>query len=177
MSGMSYRAVVITCSDRAAADIYEDHSGVVLRDGLANLGFEVDAPVVLPDDAPLIAQAIADAVDGGARIVLTTGGTGVGPRDVTVEATRPLLTYEVPGIAEQVRAAGLAVTPLSSLSRGLAGVIDRGGPRAFVFNAPGSRGGARDALAVLAPVLTHIVDQLDGADHDLSRPASRTADG
>ena len=109
--------------------------------------------------------------------MLTTGGTGVGPRDVTVEATRPLLTYEVPGIAEQVRAAGLAVTPLSSLSRGLAGVIDRGGPRAFVFNAPGSRGGARDALAVLAPVLTHIVDQLDGADHDLSRPASRTADG
>ena len=177
MSGMSYRAVVITCSDRAAADIYEDRSGVVLRDGLANLGFEVDAPVVLPDDAPLIAQAIADAVDGGARIVLTTGGTGVGPRDVTVEATRPLLTYEVPGIAERVRAAGLAVTPLSSLSRGLAGVVDRGGPRAFVFNAPGSRGGARDALAVLAPVLTHIVDQLDGADHDLSRPASRTADG
>ena len=69
MSGMSYRAVVITCSDRAAADIYEDRSGVVLRDGLANLGFEVDAPVVLPDDAPLIAQAIADAVDGGARVV------------------------------------------------------------------------------------------------------------
>ncbi|MBK7822763.1 MAG: MogA/MoaB family molybdenum cofactor biosynthesis protein [Tessaracoccus sp.] len=172
---MPYRAVVITCSDRAAADIYEDRSGAVLREGLLAQGFEVDHPVVLPDEATLIRQAIIDAVDGGARVVLTTGGTGVGPRDVTVEATRPLLTYEVPGIAEQVRAAGLAATPLSSLSRGLAGIVDRGGLRAFVFNAPGSRGGARDALAVLAPVLTHIVDQLDGADHDMNRPASASA--
>ncbi|HMR49062.1 MAG TPA: MogA/MoaB family molybdenum cofactor biosynthesis protein [Arachnia sp.] len=173
---MPYRASVITCSDRAATDVYEDRSGPVLRDGLAALGFEVDAPVVLPDEASLIAQAIADAVDAGARVVLTTGGTGVGPRDVTVEATRALLVYEVPGVAEQVRAAGLAVTPLASLSRGLAGVVDRGGARAFVFNAPGSRGGARDTLSVLGPVLTHIVDQLDGADHDLSRPASHPAD-
>lgn len=169
---MSHHAVVITCSDRAAADVYEDRSGPVLRDGLAGLGFAVAAPLILPDDRALIAVAITDAVDAGARVVLTTGGTGIGPRDVTVEATRPLLTYEIPGIAEAVRAAGLAKTPLSSLSRGLAGVIDRGPTRAFVFNAPGSRGGARDALAVLGPLLTHIVDQLDGADHDLNRPAS-----
>lgn len=169
---MSYRAVVITCSDRAAADVYEDRSGPILRDGLAALGLEVGDPVILPDDADLIASAIRKAVDAGARIVLTTGGTGVGPRDVTVEATAPLLAYEVPGVAEAVRAAGLAKTPLSCLSRGLAGVIDTGDTRAFVFNAPGSRGGARDALSVLGPILTHIVDQLDGADHDLNRPAS-----
>ena len=168
----SYKAVVITCSDRAAADVYEDRSGPVLRDGLSKLGFDVGAPVVLPDEADLIAAAIAEAIDGGARVVLSTGGTGVGPRDVTVEATRPLLTYEVPGIAEQVRAAGLAITPLSSLSRGLAGIIDRGGLRAFIYNAPGSRGGARDTMSVLSPVLRHIVDQLDGADHDLGLPDS-----
>ncbi|AQP50135.1 MogA/MoaB family molybdenum cofactor biosynthesis protein [Tessaracoccus flavescens] len=165
---MTYRAAVITCSDRAAADVYEDRSGKVLRDGLTELGFEVSDPVILPDEADQIALAIARAVDEGARIVLTTGGTGIGPRDVTVEATRPMLAYEIPGIAEAVRAAGLSATPLSSLSRGLAGVIDRGDQRSFIFNAPGSRGGARDALAVLAPVLVHIVEQLDGADHDLT---------
>lgn len=169
---MGYLATVITCSDRAAADIYEDRSGPVLRDGLAALGFSVTEPVILPDDQAEIAAAIVAAVAGGSRIVLTTGGTGVGPRDLTVEATGPLLAFELPGIAEAVRAAGTAKTPLSVLSRGLAGVIDRGGPRAFVFNAPGSRGGARDALAVLSPLLTHIVEQLDGADHDLHRPAS-----
>ena len=165
---MTYRAAVITCSDRAAADVYEDRSGKVLRDGLTELGFEVSDPVILPDEADQIALAIARAVDEGARIVLTTGGTGIGPRDVTVEATHPMLAYEIPGIAEAVRAAGLSATPLSSLSRGLAGVIDRGDQRSFIFNAPGSRGGARDALAVLAPVLVHIVEQLDGADHDLT---------
>lgn len=165
---MTYRAAVITCSDRAAADVYEDRSGKVLRDGLTELGLEVSDPVILPDEADQIALAIARAVDEGARIVLTTGGTGIGPRDVTVEATRPMLAYEIPGIAEAVRAAGLSATPLSSLSRGLAGVIDRGDQRSFIFNAPGSRGGARDALAVLAPVLVHIVEQLDGADHDLT---------
>ncbi|WP_331715485.1 molybdopterin-binding protein [Tessaracoccus coleopterorum] len=145
----------------------------ILRDGLTTLGFEVGEPVILPDDARLIAAAVLAAVADGARVVLTTGGTGVGPRDVTVEATRPLLAYEIPGIAEAVRAAGLAKTPLSSLSRGVAGVIGSEDRRAFVFNAPGSRGGARDALGVLGPILTHIVDQLDGADHDMGRPPSR----
>lgn len=162
---MSYRAAVITCSDRAAADVYEDRSGPILRDGLAALGFDVAEPVIIPDDAATISAAIRAAVADGARVVLTTGGTGVSPRDVTVEATRPLLAYEIPGISEAVRAAGMAATPLSALSRGLAGVIADGSRRAFVFNAPGSRGGARDALAVLTPILTHIVDQLDGADH------------
>lgn len=163
---MSYRAAVITCSDRAAADVYEDRSGPVLRDGLAELGFEVAEPVVVPDEVALINLAIRTAVLEGARIVLTTGGTGVSPRDVTVEATAPLLAYEIPGIAEAVRAQGAAKTRLSVLSRGLAGVIaPSGSRRAFIFNAPGSRGGARDALTVLGPLLVHIVEQLDGADH------------
>lgn len=169
---MTYRAAVITCSDRAAADVYEDRSGKVLRDALVEVGLDVTPPVIVPDEIGQIRAAITDAVAAGARIVITTGGTGLGPRDVTVEATRPLLAFEVPGVAEAVRAAGLAVTPLSSLSRGLAGVIGTGEGRAFIFNAPGSRGGARDALSVLGPILAHIVEQLDGADHDLSRPAS-----
>ncbi len=106
--------------------------------------------------------------------MLTTGGTGVSPRDVTVEATRPLLAYEVPGIAEAVRAAGAGQDAAGLFVAG-AGRSDRTRRRsAFVFNAPGSRGGARDALAVLEPLLVHIVEQLDGADHDLNRPASPT---
>lgn len=169
---MIYRAAVITCSDRAAANLYEDRSGPVLREGLTGLGFEVDPPVVVPDDSEVIALRIAEAVASGARVVLTTGGTGVGPRDLTVEATLPLLAYELPGIAEAVRAKGASKTPLAALSRGLAGVVGTGEGRAFVFNAPGSRGGARDALAVLGPLLVHIVQQLDGADHDDNRPAS-----
>lgn len=171
---MSYTAVVITCSDRAAADIYEDRSGPVLRDGLAELGFTVLPAVLVPDDTPLIQQAVRDAVGAGARVILTTGGTGVGPRDVTVEATAELLAYDVPGIAEAVRRAGAAKTELATLSRGLAGVIaPADGRPCFIFNAPGSRGGARDTLAVLSPLLTHIVEQLDGADHDLNRPPSQ----
>lgn len=162
---MNYRAAVITCSDRAAADVYEDRSGPVLRDGLAALGFDVADPVVVPDETALISLAVGRAISEGARVVLTTGGTGVGPRDVTVEATAPLLAYEIPGIAEAVRSTGALKTRLSALSRGLAGVVDSGRERAFVFNAPGSRGGARDALDVLGPLLMHIVEQLDGADH------------
>ena len=169
---MSYHAVVITCSDRAAADVYEDRSGPVLREGLSELGFEVGDAIIIPDEPDQIAGAIDKAVHHGARVVLTTGGTGLGPRDTTVEATMPLLAYEVPGVAEAVRAKGLSKTPLASLSRGVAGVIEAPTHRAFVFNAPGSRGGARDALSVLGPILIHLVEQLDGADHDLSRPAS-----
>lgn len=171
--GMSQRAAVITCSDRAYHDVYEDRSGPILRDGLAELGFETGAAVIVPDDAELIRAAVRRALASGARVLLTTGGTGIGPRDVTVEAVAPLLDYEVPGIAEAVRAAGAVKTRLAVLSRGVAGVIDGPDARAFLFTAPGSRGGARDALSVLGPLLSHIVGQLDGADHDLDRPASQ----
>ena len=163
---MSYRVAVITCSDRAFAEVYEDRSGPVLRDGLAEAGFEVAPAVIVPDKADKILQAVTAAIAEGARIVMTTGGTGVGPRDVTVEATASIVSYELPGLMEEVRRRGAENTPLALLSRGVAGVVAMpGSPRALLINAPGSRGGARDTLAVVGPLLTHIVEQLDGADH------------
>ena len=163
----SLPATVITCSDRAFRDVYEDRSGPVLRDGLAAVGFKVDAPVIVPDDIEAIRAAVLKAVAAGARVVLTTGGTGVGPRDVTVGACAPLLHFQIPGITEAIRAAGMAKTPKAVLSRGLSGVIDYEGTRAVLVNVPGSRGGARDAMAVLKELLLHIIDQLDGADHPM----------
>lgn len=157
---------MITCSDRAFAEVYEDRSGPVLRDGLAEAGFEVAPAVIVPDKADQILQAVTAAIAEGARIVMTTGGTGVGPRDVTVEATASIVSYELPGLMEEVRRRGAENTPLALLSRGVAGVVAmQGSPRALLINAPGSRGGARDTLAVVGPLLTHIVEQLDGADH------------
>lgn len=164
----SYKAAVITCSDRAAADVYEDRSGPVLRGALSELGFEVAEAMIVPDDAEIIGNEIARAVEAGARIVITTGGTGVSPRDVTVEATLPLLDYQLPGLMEEVRRRGAEKTAKSLLSRGVAGVASLPGcERALVLNAPGSRGGARDTIAVVGPLLAHIVEQLDGADHDM----------
>lgn len=164
----SYKAAVITCSDRAAADVYEDRSGPVLRGALANLGFDVEAAVIVPDDEERIAAEIERAIEDGARVVMTTGGTGVSPRDVTVEATLGLVDYELPGLMEEVRRRGAENTDKSLLSRGIAGVISHPGhPRALVINAPGSRGGARDTIAVVGSLLDHIVGQLDGADHEM----------
>ncbi|MDF1487618.1 MogA/MoaB family molybdenum cofactor biosynthesis protein [Tessaracoccus caeni] len=165
---ISYKAAVITCSDRAAADVYEDRSGPVLRDALAGLGFDVAEAVIVPDDVERIADEIEQAIEAGARVIMTTGGTGVGPRDVTVEATLPLIDYQLPGLMEEVRRRGAEKTTKSLLSRGVAGVVSLlGYPRALVINAPGSRGGARDTIAVVGDLLHHIVDQLDGADHDM----------
>ena len=170
-SGCMTRAAVITCSDRAAHDVYEDRSGPILRDSLAELGFEIASPVIVPDDRALIRDAVLTAQRDGARIICTTGGTGISPTDVTVEALRDLITYEIPGLMEEVRRIGAQKEPRALLSRGLAGVME-GEPRSVVINAPGSRGGARDTIAVVGPLLHHLVEQLDGADHDLDRPAS-----
>lgn len=160
-------AAVITCSDRAFADVYEDRSGPILRHALSEAGFTVAEAEIVPDEAEQITQAITRAVAGGARIVVTTGGTGIAPRDVTVEATRGLLDYEVPGIMEEIRRVGAAKTRLAALSRGLAGVMTHEGRRAFILNAPGSRGGAKDTIGVVLPLLNHIVEQLDGVDHPM----------
>jgi molybdenum cofactor synthesis domain-containing protein len=154
------KAVVVVASNRAAAGVYADTSGPVLVAGLRELGFEVGDPVVVPDGPPVEA-ALREAVAGGADVVLTSGGTGITPTDATPEMTRRVLDYEVPGIAEAIRAAGAAKVPAAILSRGLAGVAGR----TLIVNLPGSRGGAKDGLAVLAPVLTHAVDQLRGGDH------------
>jgi molybdenum cofactor synthesis domain-containing protein len=152
---------VVVASNRAAAGVYEDATGPLLVEFLARLGFETSDPVVVPDGDP-VAHAITAAVESGARVVLTTGGTGLTPTDLTPEATRPLLDREVPGLAEAIRAHGVAKgVPTAVLSRGLAGVVGS----CLVVNLPGSRGGVKDAIAVLEPVLVHAVEQVVGSDH------------
>ena len=156
------RALVVTASNRAAAGVYEDRSGPVLAAGLAELGFGVEGPKVLPDDAVEIEDVLRAAVDAHIDVVLTTGGTGLSPTDVTPEATRAVLEREAPGIAEAVRRYGAEHgVPTSVLSRGLAGTAGR----TLIVNLPGSTGGVKDALAVLGPLLPHVVSQLRGGDH------------
>jgi molybdenum cofactor synthesis domain-containing protein len=154
-------AAVVVASNRAAAGVYEDETGPLIVSWLTGLGFETPAPVVVPDGNP-VADAIRSAVGAGARVVLTTGGTGLTPTDRTPEATRPLLDREVPGIAEAIRSAGVAKgVPTAVLSRGLAGISGT----CLVINLPGSRGGVKDALSVLEPMLVHAVEQIVGSDH------------
>ena len=162
---MPIRAAVITISDRAFNDVYEDRSGPVARDALAAAGFDCADIVIVPDDAQRIFAAIHHAIHDGARLVLTTGGTGVSPRDVTPEATAQLGGQELPGIAEAIRRKGLENTPFAIASRGISVVVRDGDRSALVVNAPGSRGGARDATAVVIPVVEHILGQLDGLSH------------
>lgn len=157
----SLRAEVVVASNRAAAGVYDDTTGPLLVEFLRGMGFVVDQPVVVPDGDP-VGAAIAAAAEGGARVVLTTGGTGLTPTDRTPEQTAALLDRQVPGIAEAIRAAGVAAgVPTAMLSRGLAGLVGH----CVVVNLPGSRGGVKDGLAVLAPVLRHAVEQAVGSDH------------
>ena len=143
------KAAVLTVSDRVSRGEAEDRSGGALAELLAADGYDVVRRVV-PDEADEIARAIAELA-GEAAVVLTTGGTGVAPRDVTPEATRSVLEREVPGIAEALRASSIAKTPHGLLSRGVAGI--RGS--ALVVNLPGSTGGCRDGYAMLQPALGH----------------------
>lgn len=158
---MTLRGEVVVASNRAAAGVYDDTTGPLIAGFLAELGFAVGAPVVVPD-GEAVGAAIAAAANGGARVVLTTGGTGLTPTDRTPEVTRSVLDFEVPGIAEAIRAAGLAKgVPTAVLSRGLAGVVGT----CLVVNLPGSRGGVKDGLEVLRPMLVHAVEQVVGSDH------------
>jgi molybdenum cofactor synthesis domain-containing protein len=154
-------AAVVVASNRAAAGVYEDLTGPILVEFLESLDFKVGPPVVVPDGAP-VGEAISAAVGDGARVVLTTGGTGLTPTDRTPEQTRTLLDFEVPGIGEAIRAYGAAKgIPAAALSRGTAGVIGS----CLVVNLPGSRGGVKDGLEVLAPILEHAIEQIVGSDH------------
>jgi molybdenum cofactor synthesis domain-containing protein len=160
------KGFVVVASGRAATGVYDDTTGPLLVDALTSWGFETPEPVVVPD-GDAVGEAVRAALDDGADVVLTTGGTGVNPTDRTPEATRPLLDRELPGIAEAIRAYGVAHgVPTAMLSRGLAGVSGR----AVVVNLPGSGGGVKDAIAVLADVVPHAVDQLRGGDHERSEP-------
>lgn len=154
-------AGVVVASNRASAGIYLDATGPVISAFLSDLGFEVEPVAVVPDGEP-VAAAIRTLVDLGARCVLTSGGTGITPTDRTPEMTRPLLDFEVPGIAEAIRADGIAAgIPAAALSRGVSGVAGD----CLVVNLPGSAGGVKDGLAVLRPILVHAVEQIAGSDH------------
>jgi len=155
------KAAVVVASNRAAAGVYADETGPLIVSWLTAEGFACGDPVVVPDGQP-VGHAISAAVADGARVVLTTGGTGLTPTDRTPDVTRPLLDREVPGIAEAIRGHGVAnQVPTAMLSRGVAGVVGS----CLVVNLPGSRGGVKDGLAVLAPVLRHAVEQIVGSDH------------
>lgn len=156
------RARVIVASTRAATGVYDDRTGPVIAGWLRQRGWTDPVVQVVPDGDEVVA-ALQDAVESGADLVVTTGGTGVNPTDRTPEATLPLLERELPGVIEAIRRRGAESTPLAALTRGHAGIA-RG--RTFIVNLPGSTGGVKDGLAVLDELLDHVIDQLHGGDHE-----------
>ncbi len=156
--------VVLTVSDRCSRGEAEDLSGPLAVALLADFGVDAELECV-PDEVQEIRLAIGRSVASGAKLIVTTGGTGLAPRDVTPEATEPLLVTRIAGLEDAMRRAGEPHAPAAALSRGLVGVTRRDAKGALVVNAPGSRGGVKDAVAVVGPLVAHILDQLAGGDH------------
>ena len=159
------KGAVITVSDRCVSGEREDLSGPLAQRLLAEHGVVVEVVRLIPDGAEEVRAAIEEAIADGARVILTTGGTGVTPRDLTPEGTAPLLAARLEGIEAQIRSHGLTKTPLAGLSRGYVGVTSRDADGALVVNAPGSKGGVKDSIAVVGPLVPHVLEQLGGGDH------------
>lgn len=163
---MSITAHVITVSDRVSTGEREDISGLAAVELIEAAGHEVTTSTI-PDGADEVEAVLRASIAAGHRLVITTGGTGLTPRDRTPEGTAPVLDREVPGLAELLRAEGARHTPFAVISRGLAGIIDAGpdGPGALIVNLPGSAKGVRQGLEVLLPLVDHVLDQISGGDH------------
>jgi molybdenum cofactor biosynthesis protein B len=151
---------VVIASTRAATGVYEDRCGPIIRDWFTDRGFDVTEPAVVAD-GEAVRDALRTALGQGADVIVTSGGTGISPTDVTPEATLSVIDYQIPGLADAIRRSGLPGVPTAVLSRGVCGVVGR----TLVINLPGSLGGVRDGLTVLSDVLEHALDQLSGGDH------------
>ena len=159
------KSTIVTVSDEMASGIDLDRAGPLAEELLTTFGV-VASRTVVRDDADQLTAAIFSAAESGSRFVLTCGGTGVGPNDQTSDVVARLLSFEIPGITEEIRRRGLEHSAPALVSREIAGVIaPESGPRVFVLCAPGSRGGVRDAIGVVGPMLGYIVEQLDGKGH------------
>lgn len=158
---MPLTATVITASNRASKGIYQDTSGEVLATGLRELGYNVSDVIIVEDDETQIQSALTFAISNHVNLIVTTGGTGISPTDVTPEATAPVIKKLLPGISEALRAYSREKVPTADLSRGLAGVADS----SLIINLPGSPGGVRDGLVVIERLAPHVHDQLAGKDH------------
>ena len=153
-------ARVVIASTRAATGVYEDRCGPIIRNWFTYRGFSVTDPAVVPDGDD-VRDALRTAVRQGAHVIVTSGGTGISPSDATPEATLSVIDYQIPGLADAIRRAGLPAVPTAVLSRGVCGVVGQ----TLVINLPGSVGGVRDGMRVLSDVLEHALDQLSGGDH------------
>ncbi|MBG6238751.1 molybdenum cofactor synthesis domain-containing protein [Mycetocola sp. CAN_C7] len=158
---MTRRAVVLVSSTRAAAGVSPDTTGPVIVDWLRAHGFDTDDATVVAD-GPAVAAALGAAVESGADLIISTGGTGIGHGDGTADATAKILRISLPGFHEELRRRGSASTPFALMSRGVAGVAGN----SFIVNLPGSSGGVRDGLQLLGEVIEHVLDQLAGGNHD-----------
>lgn len=160
---MPHSAAILTVSDKGAAGEREDTSGAAIRELLDAIGIDVVRYEIVPDERDSVAARLREWSDAGdVQLIVTTGGTGLGPRDVTPDATKTVLDYEVPGIAEAMRAEGLRHTPMSMISRAVAGVRNN----TLIINLPGSPTGVRENLAVVLPVIQHALDLLAGGGSD-----------